>query len=785
MKKFAIYFLIIAVLLYSSVMKPSLVSGFQFDKNYLIDDYVFTNYNSMSLNEIENFLKENGSILAKYKQNGIPAAQIIFDASQKYKINPEVILVTLQKEEGLITLTYYNSYSINFAMGFHRPSDFKSQVYGGTELLRNGYDFLAAKYGWKVGVPHKTEDNPAYVKNVVIPKNKATASLYLYTPYIGGYYTSNGTYIGGNYNFVKIYNRWFGDPTKYARILLTPQKSVFYVPYGKSLKFPLTIKNVGNMVLNQKSYYITLQDENTGNVIKQIAFSDSIAPGNEQKVYIDYEKVSATTKLKLFVAKKGGNPIGNSVEVMLIPVKFTVSYKIFSGKLLLKISAAQNVPCAYLFVSFIDGYTGEEIEKTEIINKGLLGNLIEKTLSIPEGYQNVVIKIAFAGTDSKCSELVQPIPFFEEPVNSNDRKFNLEIDTVPQGASVFIDEKLMGKSPLKLTLKGNAYTLTVKNSEKTIKKEINLFCDTKVNFILNKREVSMPVIKIVDLPEITNKNIVNISGQVQCKLQISSFFVNGKVVKLSPQGSFSCPIELKEGENTIQITALDVYGNSESLYPMVILDTSPPKIITNDIPGITSNMFFQLKVDVEDGFVLFINNEQCKFLKCTKYLKLKKGENEIKISAKDRAGNIAEKDVKIIYLPPNPTVLKLFIGKSFLYVNGVKKEIDTPPIITDDRTMLPVRHIIEALNGKIFYYAESRTVEIRINGGDIILAIGKNKAIVNGEEEYIDPNNKNIKPFIRDGRTYLPLRFIMESIGSTVEWIPEERAVVIIYPELT
>ncbi len=785
MKKFVSYALIALFVLITIGVKPGNVYGFKFDKDYLINDKVFVDYTSMNERDIEQFLQDNGSILAEYRQDGIPASKIIFDAAQKYRINPKVILTTLQKEEALITLRAYSSYAINFAMGFHKPSNFKSQVYEGTKLLRDGYDFLAEKYGWKVGVPHRTEDNPKYINNIVIPENRATASLYLYTPYIGGYYMSNGDYIGGNYNFVKIFNRWFGDPTKYISFSLFPEKVTFYVPYGESLKFPVIVKNTGNTDLNFRNYTLIIQDMRSGDVLKKMFFNFNLGVKVKKKIYITLDRISKMAEIKVFVVNKNGRLIGNNAEIMIVPVDFTVSYKKFSENLILKIDTKRNVPCAYLTASFINGDSGDEICKENILNNSLFSGSLEKTVNIPKGYKNLILRLAFAGADSDCGVMPVPIVFFDSPINPNNELFNIRIDTVPQGASVFIDEKFMGKSPLSLMLKRNIYTITLRNAKKTVKTELELFSCMSLKFILTGKSSLPPLIKITKLPLITNHKTISIEGEVTSDSKISELFGNGKKLKIDSYGKFSYGVNLNEGKNDIILSATDIYGNSETIYSEVVLDTVPPRIITNKIPDITPNMFLKLNINVENGSKLFVNGKQCEFLNCAVYLTLKKGENKIEIEAVDEAGNKAVKVVKVIYLPPNPTVLKLYIGKDFFYINGIKRNMDTPPIITDDRTMLPVRHIVEALDGKIFYYAESKTVEIRINGGDVVLAIGKNTAIVNGKKQYIDAENKNIRPFIKNGRTYLPLRFIMESIGSSVEWIPDERAIVIIYPKIT
>ena len=53
------------------------------------------------------------------------------------------------------------------------------------------------------------------------------------------------------------------------------------------------------------------------------------------------------------------------------------------------------------------------------------------------------------------------------------------------------------------------------------------------------------------------------------------------------------------------------------------------------------------------------------------------------------------------------------------------------------------------------------------------LYVGSNKAFVNDAERQIDTENANVKVFVENDRSYVPVRFISENYGGSVEWIPE------------
>ncbi len=129
------------------------------------------------------------------------------------------------------------------------------------------------------------------------------------------------------------------------------------------------------------------------------------------------------------------------------------------------------------------------------------------------------------------------------------------------------------------------------------------------------------------------------------------------------------------------------------------------------------------------------------------------------------------------------TTLKLGIGKKELLVNDTKKvELDATPIIKNDRTLVPIRFIVESLGGKIQWNPKERKVTIELNGNTIELWIDNPKAKVNGKTVWIDPNNPEVKPIIVEpGRTMIPLRFVLEALGANVVWDAATKTITIIY----
>lgn len=111
----------------------------------------------------------------------------------------------------------------------------------------------------------------------------------------------------------------------------------------------------------------------------------------------------------------------------------------------------------------------------------------------------------------------------------------------------------------------------------------------------------------------------------------------------------------------------------------------------------------------------------------------------------------------------------LQIGNSNMDVDGEAKPIDAEyniaPIIKDERTLVPVRAIVEEIGGCVEWDSESCAATLSYGGTEIKLVIGKNIAYLNGVPHILD-----VAPIIENGRTMFPIRFIAENFGLDVKW---------------
>ncbi|WP_211745277.1 NlpC/P60 family protein [Paenibacillus sp. Marseille-Q4541] len=91
----------------------------------------------------------------------------------------------------------------------------------------------------------------------------------------------------------------------------------------------------------------------------------------------------------------------------------------------------------------------------------------------------------------------------------------------------------------------------------------------------------------------------------------------------------------------------------------------------------------------------------------------------------------------------------------------------SPFLDSNNKTQVPLRMLAEDMNYSVSANKEGSTTHVTIkqNGNTIKIQTGSTTATVNGKSVSI-----GTKVFIRDNRTYVPLRFVSEAMGSEVVW---------------
>lgn len=160
------------------------------------------------------------------------ASRIIYKVAQACGINPQVILATLEKEQGLVRHTWPSEWRYTIAMGQGCPDTaacdtryygFFNQVYGAAWQFKRYANPAGTSQYFTWYAPGKTwnvryNPNESCGSSPVYIQNQATANLYYYTPYQpnaaalrAGYGTGDGCSAYGNRNFYNFFTDWFGS----------------------------------------------------------------------------------------------------------------------------------------------------------------------------------------------------------------------------------------------------------------------------------------------------------------------------------------------------------------------------------------------------------------------------------------------------------------------------------------------------------------------------------------------------------------------------------------------
>lgn len=110
-------------------------------------------------------------------------------------------------------------------------------------------------------------------------------------------------------------------------------------------------------------------------------------------------------------------------------------------------------------------------------------------------------------------------------------------------------------------------------------------------------------------------------------------------------------------------------------------------------------------------------------------------------------------------------VLSATDNKIRIMLNLITIKTDVDPYIKEGRTMVPVRFVAENLGARVEWNEAQQCVKIFKGIDSLQLWAGLQNAQVNNESVSLD-----MAPEIVNGRTFVPLRFIAETLGVKVRW---------------
>ncbi|PKM91664.1 hypothetical protein CVU82_00430 [Candidatus Falkowbacteria bacterium HGW-Falkowbacteria-1] len=404
MKKITILFLFL-LLLFPIASKAE---G-EFNPGNIISDFELLNFKGMTLDDIQKFLEEKDSYLASLTTLDTygkekKASEIIYNAAvnnydcdgvtlsdspteeeriTKCKIigtvNPKFLLVLLQKEQSLIEEQNPTQKQLDWATGYGCPDSMACNPY--FKSFGKQVNSAALQFRWYMvnpktpstwfqeGETYTFKNKYGTISNEeidVLIENKATAALYIYTPHV----------YNGNYNFWKIWNRYFPPQGYPEGTLLKVGDDYWLIQYGKKRKFSsisvLASRYNPNRAVIVNSSELSAYEE--GAPIRFSNYSVIMSPDGKLYLLVDNKK-------RLFSSTEAFRKIGINVEeIMSASWQDINSYQ--DGK---EINIASAYPTGALLQNKTTGgvFYVEEETKAPLIDKIFLQTKFKGKQIIP------------------------------------------------------------------------------------------------------------------------------------------------------------------------------------------------------------------------------------------------------------------------------------------------------------------------------------------------------------------------------------------------------------------
>ena len=273
------------------------------------------------------------------------------------------------------------------------------------------------------------------------------------------------------------------------------------------------------------------------------------------------------------------------------------------------------------------------------------------------------------------------------------------------------------------------------------------------------------------------------------------------------ENAYSALLNLKNGENILQIKAVDEAGNITYATYRIIVKVNPPILV------LSSPQLYQTVEDVyfsttPNGNSLYANIR----IKGTTEIGIKKvevisptkpdeiftldvdhmggfdrivgmavlaGDNILKVQVEDSVGNKNNVTVSFIVR----CTLRLRIGVETGYLNATSLALDAAPYLKYNmHTMIPFRLVAESFGARVGWEQSTRKVSYDFRDVHIDLWIDQLKAVITHQDGRTETKNMPAEPELKNGRTMIPLRFVAEAMGMKVGWDAKLWEASITYP---
>jgi outer membrane protein assembly factor BamB len=478
-------------------------------------------------------------------------------------------------------------------------------------------------------------------------------------------------------------------------------------------------KSAKLVVGDQKEFVATAFD-GAGNVVEGVDFAWKVEP-----------TTIGTIEDGLFTAQKSGKgkitaTVGArsaSSQVMVVkPLRMTISPE----------SATVVAGGTQQFAATVWDDLDEKIEDAKpqwSVNPESLGTINENGLFIAGSEPgNGHIKVTFGGLEAIAPVTVNPVPIGKLEVSPISLDFGKLDPDFPK--TLKITAKNTGTAEISVDASVDADWLSIKPDKATILADGEAVFEVTAN-VSGKSPSSAH-----------NGKIIFKSGdqsvEVQAKAEVappkdcivaSLMTLFGQV---TPDSRSTFEFGIKSG------TGKPVDAKIESTNPKVTVNQASAKlsseltkiILTVDSVGIKSNENIEGKMVITAG-------QSCKTLEIPFNFPVQN--NEISIW--------------------------LQIGNSVGKIDGKETPLDVPPQIIKSNTMVPLRFIAEAFGCKIDWDGNERKITITKGDFSMLLWLDKTTAKVNGADKILKAPPTSVK-----GRTLVPIRFIAEAFGATVNY---------------
>ncbi len=133
----------------------------------------------------------------------------------------------------------------------------------------------------------------------------------------------------------------------------------------------------------------------------------------------------------------------------------------------------------------------------------------------------------------------------------------------------------------------------------------------------------------------------------------------------------------------------------------------------------------------------------------------------------------------ISFTPPPEELFESYANgdnseKIVVIINGNEINFDQPPIMVNDRVLVPARAIFEALGMTVYWDDAAQTATAVKDGITITITIGDYAVYRNGERIDID-----VPAMLISDRTLVPARAVSEGAGAVVDWQDATNTVII------